>query len=361
MSAKHLSLMLALVLLVAACGGGATPEAPAAITEVPPTLAATEPPVPTLSLETFTYGSGSSDAMEMMIQWSTAELFMPQYGFTNVDIVVLDDAQILPALASGQVDMAQSGTNLFWAAMDQGDIDLVIVGFAKDDEVAILGARPGIASAADLVPGSTISGGDVGNWDELVLRDILTELGVDPSEMNIIATGGGADSRMAAMIAGQLDAGIQQPRNRGPLTAAGGVFLYEEARPTPQEAYAVTREMWNEHRDVVCAYMTARIQGLQWAAAGPERDDNIQQAIEIVMRHGIEPTEGELADWRPELEGNLSLDAGVLDAASIDNMQAGLQSLGILSEDFNWRDHTDFSCVWQAQAELGLPQRPSPY
>ena len=33
---------------------------------------------------------------------------------------------------------------------------------------------------------------------------------------------------------------------------------------------------------------------------------------------------------------------------------------GELSVDFDWRDHTDFSCVWDLQEAAGLPLRPSP-
>ncbi|OGR90270.1 MAG: hypothetical protein A2V88_08565 [Elusimicrobia bacterium RBG_16_66_12] len=298
--------------------------------------------------------------MDLMIQWSTAELFAPSLGFTDAEIIILDDTAVIAALVSGEAWMGQTGTSLIWAAMDQGDVDLVIVGIDKDDEVRILGTRPGIASVADLAPGSKISGGDVGDWDELVLREILTELGVDPDTMDIIAFGGGADARMQAMIAGQLDAGIQQPRNIGPLTRAGGAILYEEAVPAPQEAWVVTREFFDEHSDTVCAMVKARIQGKQWAAEGSDRRANVEEARDIVMKHGIEPTDDELADWQREIEGNLSLDGGAT-VASLDKHVANLQSLDVVSADFDWRDHSDFSCVWEAQEELGLPQRPESY
>ncbi len=346
MSSKKLILAFVIVLLVSACSGGATTEAPGA--------------EPGLSLNTVDYASGSSDAMDLMIQWSTAELFLPKLGFEDVDIIVLDDNYIIPALVSGEAWFGQTGTSGVWAAMDQGDVDLVIVGIDKDDEVRILGTRPGIASADDLVPGTKISGGDVGDWDELVLREILIDLGIDPDTLDIIAFGGGADSRMEAMIAGQLDAGIQQPRNIGPLTRAGGAILYEKAVPAPQEAWVVTREVLDEHRDAVCALVLGRVQGKQWAAEGPERDDNIEEAKAIVMKHGIEPSDDELADWKRELEGNLSLDGGAT-LASLDLLQENLKTIDFLSEDFNWRDHSDFSCLWEAQEALGLPLRPGKY
>ena len=122
----------------------------------------------------------------------------------------------------------------------------------------------------------------------------------------------------------------------------------------------MTREVLDEHRDAVCALVLGRVQGKQWAAEGPERDDNIEEAKAIVMKHGIEPSDDELADWKRELEGNLSLDGGAT-LASLDLLQENLKTIDFLSEDFNWRDHSDFSCLWEAQEALGLPLRPGKY
>jgi ABC-type nitrate/sulfonate/bicarbonate transport system substrate-binding protein len=203
----------------------------------------------------------------------------------------------------------------------------------------------------------TASGGDVGDYDELVLREIITELGLNPDDLEIVAMGGGADARMQAMIAGQLNLAIQQPRNVGPLTRAGGAILYEKAAEVPQEGWVVTRETWENNRDAVCAFVYGRIQGKQWAAEGDNMRANIDEATEIVKKYDIEPTEDELKDWERELQGNQSLDAGTTEAA-LDKLQADLKSLDQLAADFDWRDHADFSCVHEAQTALNLPQRP---
>lgn len=350
MNKKHISLGL-LFILLAACGGGATIEAPAV-----PTATAEQQAAAGLSLKRVELATASSDAQDLMIVYSTVELFWPEAGFEEpAEVIVTDD--ILPALVSGETWVAQGDTSIFWGAMDEGSVDLVMIGIEKDNEVRILGARPGIQSVEDLAPGSKVSGGEIGDQGELVMREILVELGVDPDELDIVAFGGGADARMQALIAGQLDAGIQQPRNIGPLTRAGGVILYEKSAEVPQEIWVVTRETIENNRDAVCAFVLGRIRGKQWAAEGADRRANVDEALEIVKRHGIEPTEDELADWARELEGNQSLDGGAT-IEGLDKFQQDLRTLGIVSEEFNWRDHADLSCVSEAQQALGLAQRP---
>ncbi len=312
-----------------------------------------------LSEPHLSFATASEDAQDLLLVYATSELFFPEVGFDGPgDIIVTRDT--LPALVSGNVWVVQEDTSTVWAAMDEGSVDLVMIGLDKDNEERILSVAPHIGSLENLVPGSVISGGAVGEYDEIVLRDIIEELGLNPDEMQIVAMGGGADARMEAMLAGQLDAGIQQPRNIGPIERAGGAVVYHQSASLPQEGYFVEREFLNEHRDSVCAFILARIMGKQWGYEGADHTANLAQAQEIALEHGVEPSEDELAGWAHELEGNLSMDAGT-DLEGLDKFNADLQELGVLSEGFNWRDHADFSCVWEAQEALGLPLRPEKY
>jgi ABC-type nitrate/sulfonate/bicarbonate transport system substrate-binding protein len=309
-----------------------------------------------LSQKQVKFATISRDAQELMIVYSMSDMFFPKVGFTEKPEVVLTE-ETLPGLTSGQVWVAMDETSTIWAAMDEGNLDLVIVAVDKDNEERILGARPGIKTAQDLSPESKISGGAVGEYDELILREILTNIGVDPNNVQIIAMGGGADARMKAMIAGQLDAGIQQPRNIAPLTEAGGVILYNQPAEAVQDTYVVTRDYLNQHRDEVCAFVKAEVMSKQWAYEGADHKANLQPALDIVKKYSVDPTENELAGWVHELEGNISLDGGAT-VAALDKFQKDLKSLEVLSADFQWRDHADFSCLWEAQQALGLQQRP---
>ena len=343
---KHLVvLILVLSSLLVACNQGA-----------PENGGGGDPGAEDLGVDRVEFATMRDDAVDLMLVYSTAALFWPEVGFSEpAEVIVTSEA--VPALVAGEAWVAQGDTSIFWAAIDEGDLDLVMVGIDKDNEVRILGSRAGIASVDDIEPGMTASGGSVGDYDELVLREVLVELGVNPDELDIISMGGGADGRMQAMIAGQLDLGIQQPRNITPLTEAGGAILYEEAAEVPQEAYFVTREFLNENRAAVCAFLEGRIMGKQWAIEGEDMRANIEQAVEIVRGFDIDPTVDELADWERELTGNLSLDNGAT-IEGLDSFQENLKELGIISEDFDWRDHSDFSCLHEAQESQGLEPRP---
>lgn len=350
---KSLVVLVLLVAFLAACNQGASNDAPDGDggTDAPAGDGEAD-----LGVDRVEFATVRDDAVDLMLVYSTVEKFWPEVGFTEPAEVIITE-ETVAALVAGEVWVAQADTSQFWAAIDEGDLDLVMVGIDKDNEVRILGSRPGIAGVEDIEPGMTASGGSVGEYDELVLREVLEELGVNPDDLDIISMGGGADARMQAMIAGQLDLGIQQPRNIGPLTGAGGAILYEEAAEVPQEAYFVTREFLNENRAAVCAFLEGRIMGKQWASEGEDMRDNFDEALEIVRGYAVDPTEDEIRDWERELSGNMSLDNGA-EIEGLDNLQENLKFLGIVSEEFDWRDHTDFSCLHEAQQNQGLEPRP---
>jgi hypothetical protein len=57
------------------------------------------------------------------------------------------------------------------------------------------------------------------------------------------------------------------------------------------------------------------------------------------------------------MENNWSLDGG----SSVESFDAWNQDMidnGNVPEGFDWRDHVDFSCLWEAQEKLGLEQSP---
>ena len=348
--------ILTMTFILSACGG-ATPTEPTGGEGVAPTEPTSgEAEVPKLSLTQVRFATMSNDAQDLMLVYAPDELFWPKLGFTEPALIIPTD-DILPALFSGEAWIVQGGTNIFWVANEQADTDLITVGIDKDDEIRIFALRPGLTSVDELGEGSTISGGDLGDWDELVLRTIVKDLGIDTNVVEVVAMGGGADARMSALLAGQMDAAIIQSRNVGPIERAGGVIVYEKLVEAPQEAWAVTRETLDNHRDAVCAFVLGRIQGKQWAYEGEDHQANVDQAIQFALKHDIEPSEDELGDWVQELEKNQSLDGASTEEA-LDEVQEALVIMGLLTPDYNWRDYADFSCAHEAQAALGLPQRP---
>ncbi len=298
-----------------------------------------------------------NDDFMNQVAWIIAdEMFWPELGFTQPAEVSAGD-EYLSALLGGSVWVAQGETDAIWAAMAEG-ADIVAVGVEKGNEVWELGVREGIESAEDLV-GLKISGGPPGDRNITIGERILEELGVNPDDLEWVSIEGGSDERLAALLAGQIDAAVLQPRHITALEEAGGKILYYEVKEAPQELWVVQRSFLEENREAVCAYLQGRIAAKQWAAEGgpPDYDVNKEEAIDMARARGIDPTPGDIEEWATEMETNWSLDGGA-SVESFDAFEADLKAAGTIPDDFSWRDHVDFSCLWEAQEALGLPRNP---
>ena len=95
-----------------------------------------------------------------------------------------------------------------------------IIGVEKGEEAWFLGIAEGVDP--ENLEGLKISGGAAGDRNITVGEKILEEIGVDPESMEWVSVEGGSDDRLSALIAGQLDVAVLQPRHILPLEAAGG-------------------------------------------------------------------------------------------------------------------------------------------
>jgi ABC-type nitrate/sulfonate/bicarbonate transport system substrate-binding protein len=197
----------------------------------------------------------------------------------------------------------------------------------------------------------------VGDRNIQVGRHILDDLGVDPDSMEWVLVEGGSDDRLAALIAGNLDVAVLQPRHVIPLTEAGGQMIYEEFQDVPQEVWVVRSETMENNRDAVCAYLQGRIAAKQFASEGSDYTDNQDAAIAVAAKYDIEPSEGDISEWATEMTGNWSLDGGST-VEAIDRWNQDMIDNENVPADFDWREHTDFSCLTEAQTNLGLEPRP---
>src|SRR5918995_1212089 len=85
--------------------------------------------------------------------------------------------------------------------------------------------------------------------------------------------------------------------------------------------------------------------------------DNQDAAIEIGKPYGLEPAEGDLAEWDTEITGNWSLDGGA-PAEAFDQWNQDMIDNENVPEDFDWKEHADFTCLWKVQEKLDLDQNP---
>ena len=164
---------------------------------------------------------------------------------------------------------------------------------------------------------------------------------------------GGSDDRLQALIAGQIDVAVLQPRHLLPLDEANGQMIYQEYKDVPQEVWVVKSDTMENNKDAVCAYLKGRIQAKQWASEGDDYTDNQDAAVAIGKKYDLEPTEGDLDEWQAEMEYNWALTGGApLDA--FEQWNDDMIANGNVPDGFDWKEHADFSCLTQVQEDLGL-------
>lgn len=284
--------------------------------------------------------------------------FLDEVGFEEEPEIVISE-ETIPTLLSDSVWVAQDTHSVTFNALEAGAGDLTIVGVNKDAEDWLLGHGPDVEGPDD-IPGSNISGGAAGDaWISAARIILEEEYDLNPDEdVEWVSVSGGSDARAQAIVAGQLDLAMVQPRHRSTLEEAGGGILYEESQDVANEFIITKSSTLEENRDSVCAYLEARIRGHQWASEGEDSTENLDELVELVEAEGVEVTETDREGFPGQTE-NWSLDFGA-SAEGLDRAVRIFQGTGDLSEDFDWRDHVDFSCVHEVQEKLDLEQRPDP-
>ncbi|MGH9246825.1 MAG: ABC transporter substrate-binding protein [Acidimicrobiales bacterium] len=278
--------------------------------------------------------------------------YMDEVGISEIETVVSDE--YIAGLISGSLDLAHGDTNVYLGSAEASGEPLKMITFYRTSEWHIMGVREGIESADDL-RGATVTGGPLEGRNNWVQRRILNELGLDPdSDVQMVPTSGGADDRLAAVLTGTVDAASMFPRHRHALEEAGGQFLFEELTPAPQEAFGAMQGWLDENEDTAFAWVLGELRGRQWV----KDPANKEQAYTIMRDLGYEipPEFEDLYDV--ELE-QISDDGG-FEPDDMDQFISELVESGDVPGGIEWRDHVDFTYLWAAQDELGLPRRPDP-
>jgi ABC-type nitrate/sulfonate/bicarbonate transport system substrate-binding protein len=309
-----------------------------------------------LGVERVEVAIDTDDFMNNMAIYVADKRYWSDLGFEEeVNLVATDE--YMAALFGGDVWVAQGESDVIWAALAEGSVPMKIVGVEKDTEAWFLGIREGVD--ADNLEGLKISGGPPGDRNITVGEKILEDIGVDPDSMEWVTVEGSSDERLTALIAGNIDAAVLQPRHLIPLDEAGGEMIYQEFVDSPQEVWVVTEDFLAENKAAVCAYLQGRIEAKMWIGAGEDYTDNQDAAVALAEEEGLEPSEGDLAEWESEIEGNWSLDGGA-PAEAFDQWNADMIANGNVPEGFDWKEHADFECLWEVQEELGLEMNPNP-
>ena len=307
-----------------------------------------------LSLDQVRMAMDGDDYMNQLAWMVADERYWTDLGFSEPAEVVASD-EYLAGLFGGDVWVAQGESDVIWSAMAEGSIPMKVIGVDKGQEAWFLGIAEGVDP--NNLEGLRISGGAAGDRNITVAEKMLEEMGIDPESMEWISIDGGSDERLNALVAGQIDVAALQPRHLIPLADAGGEMIFEDYREVPQEVWVVTDETMENERDAVCAFVEGRIAAKQWASEGDDYSDNKDAAVAITEDRGLTPAEGDLDEWAAEMEHNWSLDGGATEEA-FEQWNTDMIDNENVPADFDWREHVDFSCLTEAQENLGLEPNP---
>lgn len=343
MKKRLLCLILAAGLIAAACGGdegGGSGEGEGG-----------------LGVANVQLAIDTDDYMNNLAVAVADEKYWPDLGFEEKAEVFATD-EYIAGLLGGDVWVAQGESDVIWAALAEGSVPLKIVGVEKDTEAWFLGIRKGVDK--NNLEGLKISGGATGDRNITVGEKALTDMGVDPESLEWVPIAGSSDDRLTAMLAGQIDVAVLQPRHLIPLDEAGGEMIYQKFVDAPQEVWVVTADFLDENKEAVCAYLEGRIAAKRFMGEGDDHTANQEEAIEIGKNSEskLEPAEGDLAEWDTEITDNWALDGGA-PADAFEQWNQDMIDNGNVPEDFDWKDHVDFTCLWDVQEKLGLEQNPA--
>ncbi|HLZ47764.1 MAG TPA: ABC transporter substrate-binding protein [Candidatus Limnocylindria bacterium] len=257
---KTLAVCIAvLAVLATACGGGAgggtaATTAPAATSAAAAAASPTKTPRPCCTKVVAAYSNISADDW---ISWYAFEKGIFKDNGLDVDLQSINGgAQTSAALLAGSVQIAQFGGAEALSA-NAGGTDLVVVAnLAPVYPYKLYGAK-GITSVAGL-KGKKVGVSNAGGSSDIATRAALKAAGLDPDhDVDIVAVGSHSQ-RTAALLAGSIDAGVDDPPEDLKLVQAGLTVLIDLAAqklPAANTGVIMDRKFLTANKDTVQAYV----------------------------------------------------------------------------------------------------------
>lgn len=277
--------------------------------------------------------------------------YLEEVGMDDLEIILSDE--YVPGLVGGSLDIAHGDTSAFLAAGVASGLPITMISLHRSSEWWIMGVAPGIETPEDL-KGKVITGGSLDGRNTYIMRQVLTKMGLDPdADVQFVPSSGGSDSRLGALLAGQVQGASLFPRHEAPLVEAGGKFIFQELVSAPQESFAVMGDWLEKNGDTAKAWLVADIKARQWLM-DPANED---KAYQIMIDLGYEIPDSFRELYEVEI-AQLSPDGGWESAADMDAFVKDLAVTGDVPEGVDWRPFFNLDYLWAAQEAVGLPRRP---
>ncbi|HEX6510710.1 MAG TPA: ABC transporter substrate-binding protein [Chloroflexota bacterium] len=199
-----------------------------------------------------------------------------KHGFDVSPLLIPGGANAMAALLSGQVQISESGGSDGLAANANGG-DVLVLATPVPVYPYLLEVTPNIRSPADL-KGKKIGAGATGSSGDIAARQALRKLGLNPEKDLTIIAVQSRQTGTTALLNGALQGVVDDPPDSLMLDAKGFHALFDMVElhlPAAQTAIMVRRDWAAEHRDVLQAYIDARVE----AIARARRDKALSVAV----------------------------------------------------------------------------------
>lgn|GEM_PF-3553347 len=199
-----------------------------------------------------------------------------KHGLRVKVVSVKSSAEAAAAVASGKADIAAMLPEGVLAVHAAGG-DMKMIGNLLNQVQYRIEASPEVQSAQDFV-GQKIGIVGPGSGEEILARAFLAQNGVNPSDVQFIATGPQA-SKFAALTSGQIQGALLVPpfdimaETKG-MNPVG--ILRDAFTDIPAQVYAGTSESLESNEDSVRKFLSAVAESSQWIV------DNDEAATDIL-------------------------------------------------------------------------------
>lgn len=246
----HLVGLATLATLLAGCGGTTT----------------TPPPAGQASPDKLTVGYSSLSG-DNLSAWFAKEAKFFEKNRLDVDLRSIPGGKnTMSALLAGELQLALVGGSEVMSA-NTGGADLVILAVNAPVYPYHFMVAANIKSISDL-KGQKVGVSSQGGSADVATRMLLRREGLDPDkDVQMIPLGSHQD-RTAALLAGSVQAGMDDPPGTGKLEARGLHSLYDLAAlklPTANNVIAAQRAWVRDHRDIAQRYVDSIVQATAMA------------------------------------------------------------------------------------------------
>lgn len=277
--------------------------------------------------------------------------FFAEVGIEGFELTETND--YVAGLLSGSFDVVQGDTDVLLQAAIQGDTGVTITAARLVREQSFLGVREGIEDVEGL-RGATVTGGTPGQRNDYLVRETLTQLGLEPGvDVTVQPVNAPSNAWLEAILNGQMDGAILFERHRAPLEGAGGTALTEVIKDLPVDGFAQTEEWLEDNEETMAAFLHAIIRAQRFM----KDPANAAEVARILEENGI-GLDDSYEDLYVANTRNISVDLG-FDPASLDQLVEEFAAIDLLPADLQWQDHVDLDALHVAQAALDLPLNPS--